>query len=313
MANLILGTDNGSYLTNGKPNIPFADFVTLLDCKFYIAKGAQEDIPTGISTSLNMIEARKHFEINGEFYWIDPGYTLQWMLDTYSRDFDVNKPDFCGYDIETFKNALGQQYTDAKLTETVIAVVEGMKTRFPHVRHIPYSRQDFILTYCPSLKRWLAQQTRPWWAAYPDWGLDPYLMPWSKIKSGEMRRCTDFNAAPPRPWIAMNVHNDTAGPDMSLFPNYEGWLWQSGSRRQPCNEDGSRLEPVYDHLYDWNYWLGTFDELKAWVKMEAPVQPPTPSPVTLEDLDARLKVLEAEQAKIMALPWYKQFFPIITK
>lgn len=311
---LTLGTDNGSYLSNGKPNIPFEMFKEKLDCQFYIAKGDQENIPGGLSTSLNMIEARKFLEVVGEFYWIDPGYGISWMIQHYVADAEKNNPDFCWYDVETATNSEGVQYSDKQITDATLAVMDAMRTQFPHKRHELYSRTDFIKSFCPGLIPHMVNMKRPGWAAYPDYGLDVYLKPLSQIRAGMMRRCINLLAPPPRPYIEINVHDEGQAPGMSLFPNYEGWIWQTGSRLKPCNEDGTLLAAPFNHLYDWDWWLGSIESLKRWVRFEdEPVEPPPYVPPTNAELDARLKTVEAEQAKIMALPWYRQNIPFIIK
>ena len=133
----------------------------------------------------------------------------------------------------------------------------------------------------------------------------------TEIKAGLMRRVTNYNIKP-LPWELMNVHDDTAGPDMTLFPKAIGRMWQTGSRRKPLEVLSN---PLYNHPYDWTYWLGDFASLWAWVKKEVYVPPtdPTPVPLTIESLAVQMGDFDARLRKIESLPWYKQFFSIVNK
>jgi len=279
MKTLTLGTDFGPFATNGQCAIPFEDFITKLDCKFFIGQGGfAENIPGGYSTKINLQAARKAgVPIIGEYYWLDADDNPQAVIDAWSRDVDANNPDFCAYDLEQDRGASGALFTGAQIARLTVPVISGMRKRFPQKKHVVYSRTGLLATW-KELLPFIAEEDSIWLAANPDYGLTTYEMSWADIKAGIMRRVTNYNIKP-YPWELMNVHDDSAGPDLSLTPKAKNVFWQTGSRRKP---QVALIPGIYNHPYDWTYWLGDFESLRAWAGLAPVVPPVTPVEKTLE-------------------------------
>jgi hypothetical protein len=305
---LTLGTDFGPFVLNGQCPIPFADFITQLDCKFFIGQGGfAENVAEGYSTKINLAAARSAgIELVGEYYWLDAGDNIQATIDRISRDIDANNPDFCEYDLEQSSDENGKLYDPKLIADFTEGVVDGTRSHFPERQHELYSRTGFVSQFAAPLLPWVATQDLPWWAANPDWGLETYTLSYEDIKAGKIKIVTNYNTKPVQ-WVWGNVYDAGMGPDMFYSPEADGWMWQTGGRRKPLEVLNN---PYYNHTYDFDYWRGNFESMKAWVKKSAPViVPPTPV-LTLEILDARLKAVEADIAKIKTIPIYQQHFPV---
>lgn len=276
---LTAGSDFGPFCINGASPIPFNDFVTKLDHKFFIGQGGfAENIPAGYSTKINLIAARAAgIPLVGEYYWLDAEDNIQATIDFWSKDIDSNRPDFCEYDLEQDRNQ-SIIYSDKQITNFVTGVIFGMEARYPQLQHSLYSRPDFIRTSCPSLIPWLKTRAYPWWAANPGYGLPTYYLSYDDIKAGVMKVVTNYNTVP-YSWKWANVYNDNLGPDMSLSASGGHWLWQCGGNRRA-------IGTIWE--YDWNYWQGDFASMWAWAKKTTPI--PTP-PTWQQSIDTWARTL----------------------
>lgn len=312
------GTDLGGFVINGQVILPWQLLVEQYGIEWFCCQGSLQNPDGGYDSLANIAEARKWVEIVGSFYWLKPSWGLQYMLDRYSRAIDLELPDFIWIDAEEHSDGV-TEYDPALIADRGHGVYDGLHTRYPEIRVTFYSRPDFIRSYAPELMPLLATLDHISWAAWPDYGLDPYYESLADIGAGAMRECTNLSAPPPRSYKAINIFDGQHGPDLGLSPKATVWTWQHSSRIRPAEYKGQGLQ--FDHGYDWDRTNLTKAQLLKWIKflpLEEP--PPVPPALTLESLDARLAEaeiqiadLDARLEKIEALPWYRQFFPVVQK
>lgn len=303
------GGDYGPFCINGKSPIPWDVCINEIGWKFFIGQGGfPEDPSKGWSTKINLVEARAHnVELVGEYFWLDPEDNAQAVINHWSEDIYANKPDFVHYDDEQTQKMNGTVFDPQQAADFIEEVYNGVSNNFKDIPHEYYGRPGFVSQYRSPLLSWFAKRKRPWLAANPSWGMVRYYLSAAEIALGKTQIVTNYNTKPLL-WKWGNLFDDGMGPDMSLCPNADGWMWQTGGNRMMNGE-------IWE--LDWDYWLGPFDTMLAWAKkVPAPIPPPVPVPdpvYTLETARSEIAAVKIRMAKIEALPWYQQFFPVVTK
>lgn len=301
---MVRGTDWGSYIAwNNTTPLPWKDLIEKGGIRFFITKGAEDYPDQYYSTSICVKEARDSgIPIVATYYWLHPEADQTSYLNLYKKDIDKQNPDFIAIDMEeNGKDENGHPISAQQISDNGHILADGLRIAYPEKQIILYTRYDYISNISPALKTWVKDFDGGWIAGWPDYGLPTYYVDWAYLNNWQMRQ----NMYPGVKEI--NVANSVP----ELLPTWTTWkFWQYSSRIRI--NPALLSSPLYDHQYDWNMFNGSLEDLKAWIKKEI-VIPPVTSPLTLDSLDARLKIVEEEQARIKALPYYRQLLPIIKK
>jgi hypothetical protein len=237
----------------------------------------------GPGTSKLLKRARDAGMITGGYYWNSALNSVQFQLDQFSQWIDADNPDIIILDVEhwwakwdqywaaiagTLPWAQVEKLAPQKISDNAQAVCEGMIKRYPNKYYLNYSAQWFVNGYSPQSAFWLKKY--PFHvAAYPDYGMPPYTLPWDQIAAGKfmtvrsgLQTITDYQPSMPTGMVAWD-------------------MWQYSSRIKVPGEY---------YGYDWNYFPGTLDDLKEKCHISTTTPPP---PITCEETETKLASWES--------------------
>ena len=266
-------------------------------------KGAQEQLDSsgnGVSGSRSIQQARAAgFKSNGLYYWDDPGVQVQVLVDYYSRDIDVNNPDFICTDHEQYKNAAGTHYDPGYLSDHGQALCERLQARYPEKRLIPYTAEWYVYGHAPNMTEWLPNFDT--WIAWWSDNLQPrYRLTLEQIRDGWLRRTLYKDVS--TGYVYNMIRERDQFEDKWPRENIKVVLHQYSSRiLLPYSMVGGT---VYDHQNDWDYSPLSLDQWIAYTKGETVPTEPF-EPYNVKTIPAWLTVKSGPGVTYADVSWLK--------